>query len=115
MNHDLKLPSHVLNLLLVIADALGEAGLPLAVQARHARVTAYSPTYIDLEVPSSCDLGTWSDGPLDVKPLVTGEAGEPAGEVLVWISGGRMTLLEQAWFTDDPPTVWPSIENVRVS
>lgn len=115
MNHELNLPSHVLNLLLAIAGALGEAGLPLAVQARHARVTAYSPTYIDLDVPASCDPGTWADGPLDVKPLVTDQSGEPVGEVLVWVSGGRMTLLEQAWFTDDPPTTWPSVESVRIS
>lgn len=115
MNDELTLPSHVLHLLLVVAGALGEAGLPLTVQARRARVTAYSPTYIDLEVPSSCDAGHWADGPLDVKPLVTDEEGEPVGEVLVWVSGGRVTLLEQAWFTDDPPTTWPAIERVSVS
>lgn len=114
MNHELNLPSQVLNLVLAIAGALGEAGMPLAAQARHARVTAYSPTYIDLDVPSSCDPGTWADGPLDIKPLITDKAGEPVGEVLVWVFGGRMTLLEQAWFTDDPPETWPSIESVRI-
>lgn len=115
MNHELHMPPPVLSLLLAIAGSLGDAGLPLAAQARHARVTAYSPTYIDLEVPRDCDPGIWVDGPLDIKPLVTDQAGEPVGEVLVWVSGGRMTLLEQSWFTDDPPTRWPSIERVRIS
>jgi hypothetical protein len=104
-----------MDLLLAIAASSGDDGEPLVVQARHARVTAYSPTYIDLDVPSSCDPGTWADGPLDIKPLVTDRDGEPVGEVLVWVSAGRMTLLEQAWFTDDPPTTWPSIESVRIS
>jgi len=115
MNPELELPSHVLNLLLAIAGAMGDDGSPLTVQAHNARMTSCSPTYIDLELPSSCDTGTWSDGPLDVKPLVIDDAGEPVGEVLVWVSSGRMTLLEQAWFTDDPPTTWPSIGSVRIS
>ena len=114
MNQELSLPPQVLDLLLAIGVSLGDGGRPLTVQARHARVTAYSPTYIDLDIPTNCDPGKWADGPLEIQPLVTDQAGEPVGEILVWVSAGRMTLLEQAWFTDDPPTTWPSIESVRI-
>lgn len=115
MNQGLSLPPQVMDLLAAIGASLGDDGRPLAVQAHHARVTAYSPTYIDLDVPSSCDPGEWADGPLDIKPLVTDQNDEPVGEILVWVSAGRMTLLEQAWFTDDPPTTWPPIESIRIS
>lgn len=50
MNQELSLPPQVMDLLLAIGAYLGDGGQPLAVQARHARVTAYSPTYIDLDV-----------------------------------------------------------------
>jgi len=115
MNQEISLPPQVMDLLLAIAASLGELGRPLAVQAGHARVVGYSPTYIDLDVPESCEPGTWADGPLDVKPLVTDRDGDPMGEVLVWVSAGRMTLLEQAWFTEAPPTIWPPIESVAIS
>lgn len=114
MNKELSIPPQVLDLLLAIGAALGDVGQPLKAHARHARVTAYSPTYIDLDVPGNCDPGTWADGPLDIKPLVVDQDGTPVGEVLVWVSAGRVTLLEQAWFTDDPPITWPSIESVRI-
>ncbi|WP_219108472.1 hypothetical protein [Austwickia sp. TVS 96-490-7B] len=115
MNQKISLPDQVLDLLAAIAAHLGDVGQPLAIQARHARVLNYSPTYIDLNIPERCDSGSWPDGPLDIKPLVTDRQGEPVGEVLLWVSSGRITLLEQAWFTDDPPTAWPSMENVRIS
>lgn len=114
MNQEISLPPQVMDLLLAIAELLGDAGQPLAIQARDARVTGYSPTYIDLDVPASCNPGSWADGPLDVKPLVIDRGSDPVGEVLVWVSAGRVTLLEQAWFTDEPPQSWPSLEMVRI-
>ena len=115
MNQRNSLPQQVTDLLLAIAELLGDVGQPLAIQAREARVSGYSPTYIDIMVPASCKPGTWADGPLSIKPLVIDRGGDPLGEILVWVSAGRVTLLEQAWFTDDPPPSWPPLEMVRVS
>jgi hypothetical protein len=114
MSNHSTLPAQVVQLLLALADAMGEQGIPLASQASAAKATAYSATYIDVRVPDSAVRGEWRDGPLDIKPLVVNELGEPIGEVLVWVNAGRMTLLEQAWFTDDPPTDWPTLDLVRI-
>ncbi|GAB78190.1 hypothetical protein SAMN05421595_0710 [Austwickia chelonae] len=96
MNQETTFPTQVTDLLLAIAAHIGDAGQSLTIQARYARMARYSLTYIDLDVPECCELGTWEDGPLDIKPLVTDKDGEPVGEVPVWVSSGRTTLLEQA-------------------
>ncbi len=31
---------------------------------------------------------------------------------LVWVERGRLSALEHAWVTDDPPTEWPEPERV---
>jgi hypothetical protein len=71
MNQELNLPQGVIDLLVAIAASSCGGGRPLTLQARRARMTAYSPTYIDVDVPSDCEPGNWADGPLDIKPLVT--------------------------------------------
>lgn len=115
MSQERTLPPPVVDLLLAIAASLGDAGQPLSRQACHAKMRGYTATYIDVDVPSDCAPGNWADGPLDMKPLVIDHDGEAVGEILVWVSGGRLTLLEQAWFTDNPPTTWPPLDSIRIS
>lgn len=107
------LPPQVVDLLLAIASRLGKLGHALDGQVQSASAVTLSPTYIEIGLPEGVEQGLWSDGPLDLKPLIVDEANEPIGEVLVWIESGRVTLLEQAWFTDDPPTGWPQLQAVR--
>ena len=105
-------PAAVL-ILLAVSEVMDEGGEALAAQAGAARATSVSLTYIDVEVPADCPLVPGPDGPLPLSPTVVDEYGNPAGSILVWISDGRISMLEQAWYTDAPPTHWPPLDRVR--
>lgn len=53
------------------------------------------------------------DGPLPVRAFMP-NAQEYRGEILVWVHGGRLSGLEYAWVTDDPPTRWPRPDEIEV-
>lgn len=110
---NIPIPAAAVLVLLTVSEAMGEGGKALAAQAEAARATSVSPTYIEVEVPAECQLVTEPDGPLPFSPTVVDENGEPVGSVLVWISAGRIALLEQAWYTDAPPTHWPPVDRLR--
>ena len=105
-------PASVL-ILLAVSQVMEEGGEALAAQAEVARTTSVSPTYIDVEVPANCPLVPEPDGPLPLSPTVVDEHDNPVGSILVWISDGRISLLEQAWYTDAPPTHWPTLDRVQ--
>jgi hypothetical protein len=67
-----------------------------------------SPTFLDLAVPRTAPRSAATDGPLPGRYLIHGEAGELEGEVMLWMSDGYLSGLELAWYTDEPPTEWPS-------
>jgi hypothetical protein len=54
------------------------------------------------------------DGPFPVRAFVP-NAHEYRGEILVWVQGGRLSGLEYAWVTDDPPTRWPLADEIEVA
>ena len=107
------LPEAVVQILEAMSSLIDGGGDVLAAQARVARVTSFSPTYIDVDVPDDCPTGPWPDGPLPLSPTVVGDRGEVIGSLLIWIAGGRISLLEQPWYTEEPPTSWPSLERVQ--
>lgn len=72
------------------------------------------PTMLELSVPEGVRSVAMPDGPLPVRAIATDEAGGPIGEVLVWVSGGRLSALEYAWYTDDPPSDIPCPSAFRV-
>jgi hypothetical protein len=113
--HPGPLPDALRLVLEAMSAVIDVGGDVLAKQAAAARITSASPTYIDVEVPLSCPAGPWSDGPLSLSPTVVDDRGQAVGSILVWVSGGRISFLEQPWYTDDPPTDWPSIERIRLS
>lgn len=49
-----------------------------------------------------------ADGLLPVRTHVHDTGGDYQGEILIWISGGRISGLEFAWVTDTAPTRWPT-------
>jgi hypothetical protein len=71
-----------------------------------------SRTFIDLAVPHSAPRSGADDGPLPGRTLVHDQAGQVLGEVMLWIRDGYLSALEFAWYTDDPPTEWPSPEQL---
>ena len=86
----------------------------LAAQADAARVRSFSPAYVEVDIPDDSPAGPWPDGPLSLSPTVVDDQGEAIGSILIWIAGGRISLLEQPWYTDEPPGSWPPAERVRL-
>lgn len=82
-------------------------------QIEQASVTGGLPTLLDLAVhdalPARC-----SDGPVPVRAMVEGPAGDAQGEVLVWVTGGFLSGLEFAWVTDDTPAGMPPPDRIRI-
>jgi hypothetical protein len=94
----------------VLAELGGEPAQVLETQAREALVIREVPgRMIDLEVPASAQPCDCADGPLPARAAVVRQGGELVGELLVWVRDGRLVGIEQAWFTDEPPTRWPSV------
>ncbi len=91
-----------------------EAAAVLHDQSRTVSVAGGLPTMLELSVPAGTRGAPLPDGPLPVRAIVTGEAGGPIGEVLVWISGGCLSTIEHAWYTDEPPIGFPCPSVLRV-
>lgn len=111
-----NLPAHLRMLITHIVSHL-EAVVAAAVdiQTTNALIVRGSSTMVDVEVAESIPSIPLGDGPVPIRAIVYNPAGEPTGEVLVWIRAGRLIGLEQAWYTDEPPPAWPDPEAVRLS
>ncbi|WP_206311716.1 hypothetical protein [Streptomyces sp. DASNCL29] len=46
---------------------------------------------------------------------VKNSSGELVGELLLWVSGGRLSALECSWYTDEAPTALPDPGDVTVA
>jgi hypothetical protein len=68
---------------------------------------------LDVRARSDAPAVAVPDGPLTVRAFVPHRAGY-RGEVLVWVEGGRLSGLEYAWVTDNPPTRWPRPDEIEV-
>lgn len=83
---------------------------------------------IDVQVVGRCDCGCPS---VDLEPIsgrmrsdqagrlapvelaVAPEADEPPGEVILFVDDGKLSYLEYVYYSESPPTAWPS--NDRLS
>lgn len=87
----------------------------LARQTSTVSVLGGPVTMLDLRVSQSTPASLFADGPIPVSIEVSDESGAPAGELLVWVDTGRLSALEFAWWTDDPPRRLPSPSRVKVT
>jgi len=70
-------------------------------------LVAHGTTWIlDVRMPTAVAVFDYPDGPLPVRAFVNKDSGYQ-GEIIVWITDGRISGLEFAWVTDDPPRRWP--------
>lgn len=114
LNDGGHLPSDLVALVAHVTASLGETSAALIRQAIAATVVRESPTMVDVTVSADVELVELDDGPAPVRALVY-QGDTLSGEVLVWVRGGRLIGLEQAWYTDDSPQSWPSPDQVRVA
>lgn len=109
-----RLDADMLRLIAHVTSPAAEIQSALMVQAENATVIRCTATMLDVEVPLRVPAVALPNGPVPGSALVYEHEGL-TGELLVWIRDGRLTGLEQAWYTGDPPESWPSPESVRVS
>ncbi|MEV8071010.1 hypothetical protein AB0P32_33710 [Streptomyces sp. NPDC085995] len=74
---------------------------------------ADSPS-IDVEVPDSVPAAPIGDGVLPAAGTVVDSSGDLFGELLIWVSDGRLSALEFTWYGDTPPTELPDPGSVTV-
>ncbi|MBO0884223.1 MAG: hypothetical protein J2P17_28630 [Mycobacterium sp.] len=76
--------------------------------------TDNSPS-VDIVVPESAERARLDNGPVPVAAHVVDDSGGFLGELLVWVTDGRIAALEYSWVTDDPPNGLPDPRMIRVS
>jgi hypothetical protein len=96
-------------LLRVCRELDSPVGEVLAAQVDRAFVSGGLATMLDIDVEAGAQRGDVPDGPLDIRMLYEG------GEVLVWVTDGRLSALEHAWWTDDVPSGMPDVALLAVA
>jgi hypothetical protein len=72
-------------------------------------------TFMRLRVDSSCQAARHVPSPIPSQPSVYTASGEAIGGLLVWLSDeGYIDALEYHWVTDEPPTMLPQLDSLRV-
>jgi hypothetical protein len=75
---------------------------------------AGSPS-IDIAVPAESPSAHIADGPVPVAAQVIDGTGEYLGELLLWVTGGRLSALEYSWITDEPPSHLPALGMIHLA
>ncbi|MCL2483585.1 MAG: hypothetical protein FWF43_09280 [Propionibacteriaceae bacterium] len=114
MRQPVSLPHTIVDLVAWVARPLGsEWATRVTNQARSARVLDFSPTHIHVESDSTLPVLPIPDGPLPWWASVETDV-QVLSEVMVWFHDGRLSQLEQPWYTDEPPSTWPLASQVTV-
>lgn len=95
------------------------SGSDLKAQLASARVSGHweptgSPS-IDLEADIDSPAAHLSDGVLPIDAHVYDANDNYVGELIIWISDGRLSALEYAWVTDEMPQALPPVDSLRIS
>jgi hypothetical protein len=100
-------------LLKLLDAATFEGSAELRAQVSAAVVVGGRPTFLKLGVDPEAPVAPRADGPIPVRAFVDGAGGEPVGELLVWVTSGRLSALEFAWVTDEEPRSLPTPDAVQ--
>ena len=57
-------------------------------------------------------LSALPDGPAPVIPAVVDDAGQLAGEIILWITHGVVDCVEQTWYSESPPEALPDRDHI---
>lgn len=68
---------------------------------------------LDIRTPGAGPIVELPNGPLPVRAFVPNRE-TYRGEIIVWVNEGRLSGLEYAWVTDEPPTRWPHPSELEV-
>jgi hypothetical protein len=109
-----RLTAHETGILERVLSESFDGSAELFAQISQTRALGGIPTLLDLGVPDAGAVSPYPDGVVPVQMFVEGQDGDPAGEILVWVSGGRLSGLELAWFGDESPDVFPAPEELKL-
>lgn len=99
----------------ILENASFEGASQLAAQIPGTKVVGGPVTMLDLEAPKDSLEAGVIDGPAPIRAFVADTQDEIDGEILIWVSHGRLSGLEFAWYTDTPPSELPRPENIRLA
>jgi hypothetical protein len=66
----------------------------------------------DLFVPDHVPLAPFAGKPGGSVWATVYESGEPTGQLAVWVLGHKLNALEYSWYTEEMPTVLPSLDQL---
>ena len=73
-----------------------------------------SPSF-DIDVPPDCEPSSFAENLVPVTADVTDVDGSYEGELLLWVTDGKISALEYAWVTDNMPRQLPDIPSIALS
>ncbi len=109
------LTDHERSVLLHVLSVPFDGVVQLRAQAVLASASPAQGPSLDLVVPETAPPAPRADGPVPVAADVLDDRGDYMGELLVWVTGGRLSGLEYAWVTDEPPQSLPVLVSIRVA
>jgi hypothetical protein len=71
-------------------------------------------TFLQLGVEAAAPESELDTARAPLRALVDDDNGQPLGELIVWVTHGRLSELEYAWVTDEPPHSLPHPRQVAV-
>lgn len=101
---------------LVAAILLGSSvpdAINMATDIDGARVSIGPGWVLDVDIPGSELRSSLPDGPFPGRVFVPNSV-EYRGEIIIWITDGKISGLEYAWITDQPPTRWPHLDEIQI-
>jgi hypothetical protein len=99
----------------ILAKAKFPGASALAAQVASAIVVGGLPTLLDLQVMGEVGRADLPDGPIPMRAIVVAPDGEPEGGILVWVTGGYLSAIEFAWYTDETPSELPGADRIRMA
>jgi hypothetical protein len=78
-----------------------------------ARVSTEPGWVLDVDNPGSELRSSMPDGPFPGRVFVPNSV-EYQGEIIIWITDGKISGLEYAWITGEPPSRWPRPDEIQI-
>ena len=109
-------PADTRALLVAVLQRVRFSGQPeLLAQAHAVEIVGGPATFPEFSVPDDAPRADLPDGPAPLSIDVDDADGASAGELIVWLVGGRLDALEYAWWSDETPERMPPPGKVRVA
>lgn len=106
------LPESTKKLMRYLLSFTDESKEVCELQIENTVIRSFAPDWIDLDTPQSVPQFNSGKNPF-LEDTNVYRDGELSDFILIWCKDRRLSAVEQAWVTDDPPEDWPTPENVR--